>query len=180
MFFKVHEDMRDIGGMRIAAVGPATAAKLRELHLKVDLMPDNYLGAEVARAFAKYQSIENVKICLFRAENAPPDLPKALEKLGAIVDDIPCYRTVADTDDPFGAGEKLLAEGADWLTFTSGSTAEHFHARFNLPELLKKFPKIKIASIGPETTKALAKLGLKPAVEARPHTTEALAAALRP
>jgi uroporphyrinogen III methyltransferase/synthase len=178
MFFKVHDDMRDIGGMRIAAVGPATAARLRELHLKVDLMPENYLGAEVAKAFAKYQSIENVKICLLRAENAPPGLPQALEKLGAIVDDIPCYRTVADTDDPFGAGEKLMAEGADWLTFTSGSTAEHFHARFNLPELLEKFPQMKIASIGPETTKALAKLGLKPSVEARPHTTEALAAAL--
>jgi uroporphyrinogen III methyltransferase/synthase len=178
MFFKVHEDLRDIGGMRFAAVGPATAARLKELHIKVDLMPENYVGVEVAKAFAKYQNIENVKICLLRAEAATPDLPKALEEQGAIVDDIPCYRTVADTDDPFGAGEKLLAEGADWITFTSGSTVERFHERFDLPKLLNKFPQIKVASVGPETTKMLAKLALKPTVEAKPHTTEGLAAAL--
>ena len=40
LFFKRFQDLRDIGGARIAAVGPATAAKLRELHLQVDLMPE--------------------------------------------------------------------------------------------------------------------------------------------
>jgi uroporphyrinogen III methyltransferase / synthase len=178
MFFKVHDDLRDIGGMRFAAVGPATAAKLRELHLKVDLMPENYLAAEVAKAFKEFQDIDNVKICLLRAEVATPDLPKALEDLGAIVDDIPCYSTVADLEDPFGTGEKLQAEGADWLTFTSGSTVNRFHERFDLPALLKRFPQMRVASIGPETTKALAKLGLKPALEAKPHTMEAMVAAL--
>ena len=39
-FFKRFHDMRDLGGARIAAVGPATAKKLKELHLQVDLMPD--------------------------------------------------------------------------------------------------------------------------------------------
>ena len=41
LFFKRFHDMRDIGGARIAAVGPATAAKLRELHLQVDLTPED-------------------------------------------------------------------------------------------------------------------------------------------
>ncbi len=53
-FFKAFEDMRDIGGMRIAAVGPATAAKLRELHLKVDLMPEEYVTAKIMKAFMAY------------------------------------------------------------------------------------------------------------------------------
>lgn len=177
-FFKGFDDLRNIGGVRIAAVGPATAARLKQLHLKVDLMPDNYLAADVAKAFAKFETIENLKICLFRAEVANPELPQALEALGAIVDDIPCYRTVADTSDPLGAGANLLSDGADWLTFTSGSTVNHFHERFDLPALLRKFPHIQIASIGPETTKALTRLDLKPRVEAKPHTMEAMVAAL--
>jgi uroporphyrinogen III methyltransferase/synthase len=178
IFFRRFQDLRDIGGVRIAAVGPATATKLRELHLQVDLTPDEFTGKKIAAAFAKFQTIENLKMCLLRAEVADPDLPKALEELGAIVDDIAIYKTVAETEDPAGAGAALLESGADWITFTSGSTVEHFHARFDLPKLLKKFPQMKLASIGPETSKAIRTLGLEPALEAKEHTTEGLITAL--
>jgi uroporphyrinogen III methyltransferase/synthase len=178
IFFRRFQDMRDIGGARIAAVGPATAAKLRELHLQVDLTPDEFTAKKIAAAFAKFETIENLKMCLLRAEVANPDLPKALEELGAIVDDIAIYKTVAETEDPAGAGATLLESGADWITFTSGSTVEHFHARFNLPKLLKKFPRMKLASIGPETSKAIRALELEPALEAKDHTTDGLSAAL--
>ena len=178
IFFRRFQDLRDIGGVRIAAVGPATAVKLRELHLQVDLTPDESVGIKIAAAFEKFQTIENLKICLLRAEVASPDLPKALEELGAIVDDIAVYKTVAETEDPAGTGAALLKTGADWITFTSGSTVEHFHARFDLPKLLKEFPQLKLASIGPETSKAIRALGLEPALEAKQHTTEGLIAAL--
>lgn len=177
-FFRQFHDMRDIGGCRIAAVGPATAKKLKELHLQVDIMPDEALASSIAEAFADFESIENLRICLLRAEVANPELPKELEKLGAIVDDIACYRTVAETEDPEHNGQKLQESGADWVTFTSASTVEHFHARFNLPQLLKQFPRMKLASIGPETSKALLALELKPDLEAKVHTAEGLAAAL--
>jgi uroporphyrinogen III methyltransferase/synthase len=178
IFFRRFQDLRDIGGVRIAAVGPATAAKLRELHLQVDLTPDEFVGKKIAAAFEKFETIENLKMCLLRAEVANPDLPKALEELGAIVDDIAIYKTVAETEDPAGMGAALLESGADWITFTSGSTVEHFHARFDLPKLLKRFPQMKLASIGPETSKAIRTLGLEPALEAKEHTTEGLLAAL--
>ncbi len=178
IFIRRFQDLRDIGGVRIAAIGPATAANLRELHLQVDLTPDEFTGKKIAAAFAKFQSIENLKMCLLRAEVANPDLPKALEELGAIVDDIAVYKTVAETEDPAGAGAALLESGADWITFTSGSTVEHFHARFDLPKFLKKFPHMKLASIGPETSKAIRTLGLEPALEAKEHTTDGLLAAL--
>jgi uroporphyrinogen III methyltransferase / synthase len=141
-------------------------------------MPVEAIGEKIANEFEKFETIENLNICLLRAEVANPDLPQALEALGAIVDDIPVYRTVAETDDLQGAGPKLMAAGADWITFTSGSTVEHFHTRFNLPELLKKFPQTKLASIGPETTKAIAALGLSAAIEAKQHTMEGLVAAV--
>ena len=178
LFFKRFKDLRDLGGARIAAVGPTTAAKLRELHLQVDLTPAEAVGRKIAEAFAKFESVENLRICLLRAEAANPDLPRALEELGAIVDDIGVYRTIAETEDPAGAGVDLLDSGADWVLFTSGSTVEHFHARFDLPKLAEKFPQLKLASIGPETSQAIRALGLTPALEAKEHTTDGLIADL--
>jgi uroporphyrinogen III methyltransferase/synthase len=173
-FFRQFHDMRDIGGCRIAAVGPATAKKLKELHLQVDLMPDEAMASSIAESFAEFESIDNLKICLLRAEVANRELPAALEAMGAIVDDIACYRTVPETEDPSGAASKLLENGTDWITFTSASTVEHFHARFDLPALVKKFPQIKLASIGPETSKALSALNFKVDLEASQHTVEGL------
>ena len=178
-FFKTFDDLRDIGGARIAAIGPATAAKLKELHLKVDLMPAEYLTKKIVSAFQGFESIENLRMCLLRAQVANPELPRTLEEKGAIVDDIACYKTVPETEDRNGAAARMLEVGADWITFTSSSTVENFHARFDLPKLLQRFPRTRLASIGPETSKALVALGLKAAVEAREHTIDGLVAALR-
>jgi uroporphyrinogen III methyltransferase/synthase len=174
LFFKRFHDLRDIGGARIAAIGPATAAKLKELHLQVDLMPDEALASKIAAAFDKYETVENLKICLLRAEVANPDLPKALEELGAIVDDVPVYKTVAETQDLNGAAARLAEKGMDWITFTSASTVEHFHARFDLPKLLKKFPQAKLVSIGPETSKAIRALKLEANLETKDHSIEGI------
>lgn len=178
LFFKRFQDLRDIGGVKIAAIGPATAAKIKELHLQVDLMPEEALGTKIAEALNKYESVENLKLCLLRAQVANQELPEALQELGAIVDDIAIYKTVPETEDRTGTAAKLLAGGADWITFTSASTVEHFHARFDLPKLMKQFPKIRLASIGPETSKAIRALDLTPAIEAKEHTIEGLTAAL--
>jgi uroporphyrinogen III methyltransferase/synthase len=177
-FFKSYEDVRDLGALRIAAVGPATAAKVKEFHLKVDLMPERFVASEIAAAFKKFQSVENVRMLLMRAQVANPELVSALEEMGAIVDDVAVYKTVPETEDRNGAAARLEEEGANWITFTSSSTVENFHARFDLPALLKKFPAMKTVSIGPETTKALTKLGLTPAVEAKPHTIEGMLKAI--
>jgi uroporphyrinogen III methyltransferase/synthase len=113
-----------------------------------------------------------------RAEVANPDLPKQLEELGAIVDDIACYKTVPETEDRTGTVARLLETGADWITFTSSSTVENFNVRVGVKQLLASFPRIKLASIGPETSKAIAALGLKPDLEAKDHTTEGLVKAI--
>lgn len=177
-FFAAFDDLRDLGGVRIAAVGPATAAKLRELHLRVDLMPEEYVTSKILDAFTAYQSVENLRILIMRAEVANRELPMGLTKLGAIVDDVACYKTVAEDEDVTGSAARLLEEGAEWITFTSSSTVENFHARFDLPALVRRFPKLQLASIGPETSKAIRALGLEPAIEARSHTIPGLADAL--
>ena len=174
LFFQGFQDMRDLGGSRIAAVGPGTAARLKELHLQVDVVPTHFAAGHVAAAMEKFESIVNRKILLLRAEQATSELPKLLENLGAIVDDVACYETIAETITVSGADRRLRDAGADWLTFTSGSTITHFHARFNLHELLAQYPGLRLATIGPETTKVLTELGLKPALEAKPTTVDGL------
>src|SRR6185436_1321290 len=101
-FFKTFDDLRDIGGVRIAAIGPGTAAKLKQIHLKVDLIPEEYLAEKVAKAFAKFETIENLRFLLIRAQKANPELPKVLEAMGAIVDDVACYKTMPETEDRNG------------------------------------------------------------------------------
>lgn len=174
LFFKHFHDLRDLGGAKIAAVGPATADKLHEMHLQVDAMPDEFVGKKIAEALAKHGSIENCNICLLRAEAANPDVPRALEEFGAILDDVAVYKTIAETEDFAGAAEDFLKHGADWVTFTSGSTVQFFHARFDLPKLVKQFPQMKLASIGPETSKIIRSLGLEPKIEAKKHTSDGI------
>jgi uroporphyrinogen III methyltransferase / synthase len=178
-FFKGFDDIRALGNLRIAAVGPATAARLKELHLRVDAMPEEYVAAKITEAISSFESIENLRVLLMRAEVANPELPRELEEQGAIVDDVPCYRTVPETEDLNGSAERLLEAGADWITFTSSSTVENFHARFDLPKLKTQFPSLRLASIGPETSKALRALGVPPDLEAREHNIPGLVTALR-
>jgi len=176
LFFRHFHDLRDLGGAKIAAVGPATAAKLKEMHLQVDAMPDDFVSKKIAEQLAKHSSLENCKVCLFRAQDANPDLPRALEEFGAITDDIAVYKIVAETEDISGATEDFLKHGADWMMFTSGSTVRFIHERLDLPKLMKQFPDMKLASIGPETTKMIKSLGLSPTIEAKEHTAEGLVA----
>ena len=177
-FFKAFDDIRSLGMIRFAAVGPATAAKLSELHLRVDAMPTEYIASKVAKVIAAVENIENLRILCLRAEVANPELLKELEDMGGIVDDVACYQTIPETEDRTGAAARLVESGCDWITFTSASTVENFHLRFDLPQLIQRFPGIRTLTIGPETSKALTALGLSPTVEAKPHTIDGMVTSL--
>ncbi|HLW35985.1 MAG TPA: uroporphyrinogen-III C-methyltransferase [Chthoniobacterales bacterium] len=174
MFFKLYDDAREIGGAKIAAIGPATAKRVRDLHLHVDLQPEEFVAEGVVREFQKQGAVENLRILLARAETARDVLPRELSKLGAIVDEAFAYRTVPETRDPTGARQRFLDEGADLITFTSSSTVENFLA-LGLP-----WPKgMQIASIGPITSKTARDNGLKVDIEARQHDIAGLVEAIR-
>ena len=174
MFFKLYDDAREIGGAKIAAIGRATARRVKDFHLRVDLQPDEFVAEAVVREFQKQGGVENLRILLARAEEARDVLPKQLSSLGAIVDQGFAYRTVAETRDDTGARGRLMEEGADLITFTSSSTVENFLA-LGLP-----WPKrMKVASIGPVTSKTVRDHGLKVDVESRRHDIEGLTEAIQ-
>ena len=174
MFFKIFKDAREIGGVRIAAIGPATAAKVREYHLAVDLQPEEYVAESVVEAFKKEGDVENLKILIARAEVARDVLPESLTKLGAIVDVACAYRTVPETEDVSGGMARFRDEGADMITFTSSSTVDNFLAlKLPMPAGLK------VASIGPVTSRTARDHGLTVDAEAKVFDIPGLLAAIR-
>lgn len=172
-FYEIFRDARDIGGARIAAIGPATAARVTAYHLQVDLQPEKYVAEAIIDALQKEVSVENLKFLLPRAEGAREALAVELTKLGAIVDEAVAYRTVPETEDVSGGIKRFREEGADFITFTSSSTAENFAAlKLSLPAHLKT------ASIGPVTSKTMRKLGLDVDIEAPQHDIPGLVEAI--
>lgn len=159
---------------KIAAIGSATADRLRELHLKVELVPDQFVAEALAEAFLELD-MRGSRALLPRAEEARSLLPEQLAEMGAEVDVVPVYRTVAP------AASRQLAESAwavdpvpDWVTLTSSSTARMLAQTVPLDRLKRS----KLASIGPVTSATVRELGLPIAVEARRFTTDGLAEAL--
>jgi len=173
IFFKLYDDAREIGGVRIAAIGPATAQRVKDFHLHVDLQPEEFVAEAVVCEFKKQGSIENERILVVRAEKARDVLPKELSAAGAIVDEAFAYRTVPETRDISGAQRQLAQGGADLITFTSSSTVENFLA-LGLP-----WPKgMRVASIGPITSKTVRDHGLEVGIEARRHDIDGLVQAI--
>ncbi|MCX7868850.1 MAG: uroporphyrinogen-III synthase, partial [Terrimicrobiaceae bacterium] len=173
-FFQVYQDAREIGGARIAAIGPATAARVRARCLTVDLQPEKFVAEAVLEALVAQGSIENLKFLLPRAEGARELLAEGLEKAGAIVDEVAAYRTVAESAETCGGIRRFREEGADVITFTSSSTASNF-AALGLPWPVG----LRSASIGPVTSATLRQLGLPVDIEARSHDIPGLVEAVR-
>ena len=173
IFFKLYQDARNIGGVRIAAIGPGTAQRINDYHLAVDVQPDDFVAEAVVESLQQFESVENLKFLLVRAESARDVLPKRLAQLGAIVDEAIAYRTVPETQDGTGARERFEQEGADLVTFTSSSTVTNF--------LTLKLPwpgNLRTASIGPITSETMRQAGLKVDVEAARHDIDGLVDAI--
>src|SRR5438105_937997 len=174
IFFKLYDDAREIGAAKIAAIGPATAQRLRDFHLHVEMQPEEFVAEAILREFEKLGGIENLKVLIARAERARDLLPKGLAAMGAIVDEAFAYRTIPETADVTGARRRFVEEGADLITFTSSSTVENF-----LDLKLPRPPGMKVASIGPVTSATARERGLTVDVEAKQHDIPGLVSVIR-
>lgn len=172
-FYAAYEDARELGGARLAVIGNGTAKKVREYRFGIDLIPKEFVAESLLKEFKKLD-VEHLRILLPRAAGARELLASELENLGAIVDDVPVYETAAETEDVAGGIRRFREEGADMISFTSGSTAINF-MKLGLP-----IPEgIKTASIGPVTSGALRQLGLPVDLEAPQHDIPGLVEAIR-
>ncbi len=157
---------------RICAIGPATKAAVEALHLKVDMMPKEYVAESLVEAFAN-ENLESRRILLPRAAVARDLVPRELERRGATVEVVEAYRTFAPADLAERA-RAILDRKPHWITFTSSSTVTNFIAAAGREAL----GRIKIASIGPITSATLRQHGIEPSVEAQPYTIDGLVQAI--
>jgi uroporphyrinogen III methyltransferase/synthase len=168
----IGSDARALAPVRVAAIGPGTAAALGRHGLRADLVPERFVAEELLEAFPRATSRE--RVLLARAEVARDVLPDGLERLGYAVDVLPVYRTVAaepDADDL----ARVRKGDVDALTFTSSSTVRNFcDVVGELPD-----PQPLVVSIGPVTSETARVLGLRVDIEAEPHSLPGLVAALR-
>jgi len=166
-----HGDLRRLGAVRLAAIGPGTAAALGRYHLRADLVPGRYRAEELARELAEEAS--SSRFLLLRASRGREVLAEQLAAAGGRVDQIVVYSsTDVETPDPQIA-EALAAGRIDWVTVTSSAIAESLVRLFG-----DDLRRARLASISPVTSEALRGLGYEPKVEAVVYTMDGLVDAL--
>ncbi len=171
-------DARAFGTANVLAIGPATAAALRERGIRADLVPDEYRGEAAAAALIAVGDVRARKILLPRAEVARDALPDALRAAGAAVSVVTAYRNVAPDEATRAQLAALIREnGVDIVTFTAPSTVREVLAILG-PDGPAQLAALRVASIGTVTTEAATKAGVRVDITARDYTAEGLVVAL--
>ncbi len=161
-------DARALAGLRVAVIGPGTAAALASRGVAADLVPDQYVAEALVEAFPAPPR-PGGRVLIARAVRARDALADGLRAHGYAVDVLPVYRTVTATPDR-DALDQVRNGAVDAITFTSSSTVD------NLCDLLGAFPNPQplVVSIGPITSKTAKERGLRVDAEATEHTIDGL------
>jgi uroporphyrinogen-III synthase len=186
---------RALKNVRIATIGPATAAALARYGISADLVPSEYIAEGVVAALIqdaqrRGTSLAGTRIALARAAEARKVLITELQKEGAIVDEVAAYYTFAAAHDDERGREildLLCHHQLDILTFTSSSTVRNFmewlrsceqHMQDLPKDLAATLAHVHIASIGPITSQTARDLGLQVNTEAKEFTIDGLVQAI--
>jgi uroporphyrinogen III methyltransferase/synthase len=172
--FSKGRDVRLFGRVHTAVIGPATAKRLADFGLTSDIVPETYRAESVAQAFSN-QHIRGKRILIPRAMEARPVLPVELRKMGAVVDEIPAYRTEAVGKENAEHMLRLLEQHSiDIVTFTSSSTVKNFKSVLPPGKTEHLMKNVKVASIGPVTSETAEKLGFHVDITADNYTIDGL------
>ncbi len=170
-------DVRALKNVRIAAIGPATAKRLGDFGLKSDIVPKTYQAESVVEAF-EAEDMEEKRVLLPRAKEARPILPVELVKMGAVVNEIPVYKTEQASENVDELIERLEQGSIDIVTFTSSSTVKNFKALLPADRFESLIKGVTVASIGPITTDTAKELGFKVDITAKDFTIPGLCEAI--
>jgi uroporphyrinogen III methyltransferase/synthase len=165
-------DSRCLAAVRIAAIGPAAAAALRQRSIIPDLVPEVYTAEGVLAAFDQLGSVASQHFLLARADIARRALAEGLVERGAQVDEIASYHTV-----PVSGGSPPPA--ADIVTFTSSSTVQGYVNCLTGRPPAEALQNSRVVCIGPITAATARELGVPVSAMAEEYTIEGLLAALK-
>jgi uroporphyrinogen III methyltransferase/synthase len=181
--------MRDQGtnpqachGPRICAIGPATAAALKNGGLQVSLVPKEFVAEGVIHALAEIHGgmhgLAGTRHLIPRALQARDLIPDALRAAGARVDVVPCYETIMPSLTPEQLG-RYRDHPADLIVFTSSSTVDNFVHLFGCEESTRMMHQATVATLGPITARTLTAHGKPADIVPAQNTISALLEAIR-
>lgn len=169
------EPLDKLKQVKVAAIGPATAAALKRLGKEPDYVPVQYLSEKIAVGLG---DVKGKQILLPRADIASKNLPDLLRQRGAKVEEVVAYRTVIPEGLSADRVKSVLNQGIDVVAFTSPSTVRNLVQAVGTNELGVLLKGVKVACIGPVTAEATKKLGIHVDVVARAHTIDDLVEAI--
>jgi uroporphyrinogen III methyltransferase / synthase len=167
-------DARALAGVKIAAVGPATAGALLEHGITVDLIPKRFVAEGLLEMMRERDDVAGAKALYVTAEGARDVLPDGLEQMGADVTVMEAYRSINDGQGAKRLSRAIEAGKVDLVTFTSASSVKAYVDAVG-DELALRVP---AASIGPQTSDALRGAGIELKHEAEESTIDGLVAAI--
>jgi hydroxymethylbilane synthase len=168
-------DSRALGGLKLGAIGPATAARLAAHALAATAMPTEYRAEAIVEAIGAAR-IRGARILIPRAQVAREVLPEMLAAAGAReVVVAPVYKTVKPTNAPVERVRKLITAGTiDLVAFTSSSTVTNFCEMIGAEAARG----LTAAAIGPITAESARAAEMEVAVQPSEYTVSALIAAI--
>ena len=171
-------DVRDLKGVKICSIGPATTERIKGFHIKVDCQPPKYVAESVVEVLKGIEDLKGKRIMMPRADIARSYLPEELQKMGADVADIVAYKTVAATNGDNSVLDKLKDGTVDIVTFTSSSTVRNFAKIVGEDNLSAFKENVQFASIGPITTETAEEMDITISIKADEYTIPGLVQAI--
>jgi len=161
---------------RIACIGFGTARQLAQYGVEADFVPDVFTSVRLGRQLAAVDGIRAMRFLLLRSALASDDMAETLRAAGAVVESVALYDVEPVLAEPAGLCRQICRRGVDWLTFACGASARAFFGVVDRD--MVRSNGVRIASIGPVTSRQLRSLGLHVDVEAAEYTMDGLIAAL--
>ena len=164
-------DLRALGHLQIATIGPASAATLAEYHIHADLVPESYRSESLASALA--DRAKGKRIVLARADRGRTVLKDELDHVANVVQ-VPVYHN-ADVQAISPAIEARIVDGSvDWITVTSSAIVSRLHELLGENARGRVGRDVRLASLSPVTTQTATAMGWNVAVEATEYTWDGL------
>jgi uroporphyrinogen III methyltransferase/synthase len=174
--------VEELDELKVCAIGDATADKLRDAHVHVDLIPSQAKAEGVFAALSEFaggtEQLHGLNILIPRAAAGRDYLPKSLEEAGARVDVVTAYRTVLPENLDRGRLSAMLTGSADCIAFMSSSSVKNLAMLFDTHDLGEKLQGLAIACIGDVTAATAAEHGLRVDIQPEETTAAALANAI--
>jgi uroporphyrinogen-III synthase len=162
-------DEKAFASVRLAAIGPATAAALQARGLGVEVVPERFVAEALLDAIP---APAGQRFLLPRADKARSALRTGLQAAAAEVVEVHAYSTVLV--EPSAEALAALETGVDVLTFTSSSTVRNFVAQVGANRAQELAARARVVVIGPITASTARELGLCADVAATEHTMAGL------